>query len=210
MWLPRRGSRVRDPRKTPGPASLPRSLVFRSGRTGTPENRVSARNGYVSCVGGAPYGSKWKCFWGFVERRALDVWFEFGVDRTFCLWFLAFFVKRTPPAKFGRLLRTNGTEYRNIAWKPLWHRSRDHVWRFSWDSEEICWKSSEKWFLKKIQNGGKSSYTQMGVAYLGRCGTTQGIQGKKNFDFPTYGSRVIGQNVKCAVIAPPWGRLKNV
>ena len=45
--------------------------------------------------------------------------------------------------------------------------------------------------------------TQMGVAYLGRCGRTQGIQGKNNFDFPTYGSRVIVKKVKWAVIAPP-------
>ena len=36
----------------------------------------------------------------------------------------------------------------------------------------------------------------MGVAYMGRCVMTQGIQGKKNFDFTTYGSRVMGQNVK--------------
>ena len=123
-------------------------------------------------------------------------------------WF--FFVKQAPPAKFGRLLRTNAMEYRNITLIPLSHRSRDHVCQFSWDLEKICGKSSKKCVLKKIQNGGKSILTQMGVVYLGRCATTQGIQGKNNFDFPTYGSRVIGQNVKWAVIAPPWGRLKNV
>ena len=38
----------------------------------------------------------------------------------------------------------------------------------------------------------------MGVAYMGRCVMTQRIQGKKNFEFTTYGSRVIGQNVKQA------------
>ena len=126
------------------------------------------------------------------------------------LVFFIFFVKQAPPAKFGRLLRTNAMEYRNITWIPLSHRSRDHVCQFSWDLEKTCGKHSKKCVLKKIQNGGKSFYTQMGVAYLGRCVRTQGIQGKKNFDFPTYGSRVRGQNVKWAVIAPPWGRLINV
>ena len=102
-----------------------------------------------------PYGWNWKCFWGFVERKTLDVWFEFGVDRTLRSWFLAFLVKWAPPAKFRRLLRTNGMEYRNIARYPLSYRYRDHVWRFSWDLEKICRKSSEKCVLKKIQNGGK-------------------------------------------------------
>ena len=37
----------------------------------------------------------------------------------------------------------------------------------------------------------------------------QGIQGKKDFDCTTYGSRVIGQNVKWPVIAPPQGRLEK-
>ena len=46
----------------------------------------------------------------------------------------------------------------------------------------------------------------MGVAYMENCIMSQGVQGKKNFDFPTYGSRVMGQNVKRPVIAPPWGR----
>ena len=64
-------------------------------------------------------------------------------------------------------------------------------------------KVAKSVFCTKMQNGGKSSQTQMGVAYLEKCVTTQGIQGKKNLDFPTYGSRVIGQNVKWAVIAPP-------
>ena len=45
--------------------------------------------------------------------------------------------------------------------------------------------------------------TQMGGAYKGRCVMTQGIQRKIKFDFTTYGSRVIGQNVKWDVIAPP-------
>ena len=57
--------------------------------------------------------------------------------------------------------------------------------------------------MEKIQNGGKSILTEMGVAYMESCVMTQGIQGKKDFDFTTYGSRVIGQNVKWAVIAPP-------
>ena len=55
--------------------------------------------------------------------------------------------------------------------------------------------------LKKIQNGGKSIQTQMGVAYIGSCDPRN--PGKKDFDSTTYGSRVIGQNVKGAVIAPP-------
>ena len=48
----------------------------------------------------------------------------------------------------------------------------------------------------EIQNGGKSGQMQMGVAYMGRCIVAQGIQGKRKFDFMSYGSRVIGQNVK--------------
>ena len=172
---------------------------------------MANRHGCISRIGGAPYGSKRKCFQEFVKRRTLAVWFKSDVDRTLLsCFFYFFFVKQAPPAKFGRLLRTNAMEYRNITLIPLSHRSRDHVCQFSWDLEKICGKSSKKCVLKKIQNGGKSILTQMGVAYLGRCATTQGIQGKNNFDFPTYGSRVIGQNVKWAVIAPPWGRLKNV
>ena len=84
--------------------------------------------------------------------------------------------------------------------------SRDTVCKFSWDLDEVCRNRSEKCVLKKIQNGGKSILTQMGVAYMERCVMTQGIQGKKNFDFTTYGSRVMGQKVKRAVIAPPSGR----
>ena len=85
-------------------------------------------------------------------------------------------------------------------------RSRDTVCKFSWDLDKICRNRSKKSVLKKIQNGGKSILTQMGVAYMARCVMTQGIQGKKNFDSTTYGSRVMGWNVKVAVIAPPWGR----
>ena len=210
MWLPRWGSRGRDPCETPGPRPSLDRLCFVLGGLVPPENRDSPRNRDVLHVGGAPYGSKWKCFWGFVERRTLDVWVKFGVDRTFRWRFLAFFVKRDYPASFGGLLRTNGTNYRNIAWMSLSHGSRDRVYRFSWVLEKICRKSSEKCVLQKIQNGGKSILTQMGVAYLGGCARTQGIQGKKNFDFPTYGSRDIGQKVKWVVIAPPWGRLINL
>ena len=39
-----------------------------------------------------------------------------------------------------------------------------------------------------------------------KCVMSQGIQGKRNFKIPSYGSTVIGQNVKTfktAVIAPP-------
>ena len=49
--------------------------------------------------------------------------------------------------------------------------------------------------MEKNQNGGKSILTEMGVAYVARCDMDQGIQEKNNFDFTTYGSRVIGQNV---------------
>ena len=31
---------------------------------------------------------------------------------------------------------------------------------------------------------------------MGRCATTQGILGKRNFEFMSYGSRVIGRNIK--------------
>ena len=57
--------------------------------------------------------------------------------------------------------------------------------------------------MEKIQDGGKSILTEMGVAYMERCVMDQGIHGKKNFNFSTYGSRVISQNVKMAVIAQP-------
>ena len=57
--------------------------------------------------------------------------------------------------------------------------------------------------MEKNQNGGKSVLTEMGVAYVGRCDMGQGIQEKNNFDFTTYGSRVISQKVKWTVIAPP-------
>ena len=57
--------------------------------------------------------------------------------------------------------------------------------------------------MEIIQNGGKSLPAEMGVAYMERCVMTQGMLGKKNFKFMTYGSRVMGQNVKWAVIAPP-------
>ena len=78
--------------------------------------------------------------------------------------------------------------------------SRDDVYHFLWDLDTICSFCSKKCVLDKIQNGGKSILTEMGVAYMGRCVMTQGIQGKKNFDCTTYGSRVIRQNVKCAAI----------
>ena len=69
--------------------------------------------------------------------------------------------------------------------------------------DKICRRKSKKCVFEKMQNGGKSILTEMGVAYVGRCVMTQGILGTKNFDFTTYGARVIGQNVKWALIAPP-------
>ena len=68
-------------------------------------------------------------------------------------------------------------------------------------------KGAKSVFWRKCLIAEKSILAQMGVAYTGRCVMTQGIQGKNNFNYPTYGSRVISQNVKWAVIAPPWGRL---
>ena len=121
------------------------------------------------------------------------------------LWLL--FAKRAPPANFGSPLRTNGMDYRNIPWVCSLHGFIDHVYRFLCNLKKICRKRSKKCVLEKIQDGGKSIMAQMGVAYMGRCVLTQGIQGKKNFNFPIYGSRVTGQNVKWAVIAPPWGRV---
>ena len=44
---------------------------------------------------------------------------------------------------------------------------------------------------------------KIGVAYVDRCVMVQGILRKNNFDFTTYGSTVISQNVKWAGIAPP-------
>ena len=43
----------------------------------------------------------------------------------------------------------------------------------------------------KIKNGRKSILMEMGVAYIGRCVMTQGIQGKIFFYLTNYGSRVI-------------------
>ena len=68
---------------------------------------------------------------------------------------------------------------------------------------QICRNRDKKCVLEKIQNGGKSILAQMGVAYLERCVMVQGILGKKYFDFTTYGSTVISQNIKQAGIAPP-------
>ena len=68
---------------------------------------------------------------------------------------------------------------------------------------KICRNRGKKSVLEIIQNGGKSLPAEMGVAYMERCVMTQGMLGKKNFKFMTYGSRVMGQNVKWAVIAPP-------
>lgn len=81
--------------------------------------------------------------------------------------------------------------------------SRDLVNHFLRDLDKICRNRNEKCVLKRTQNGGKSISTQMGVAYMGSWVITQGIQGKGNFDFTMYGLRVIGQKVKCAVIATP-------
>ena len=213
MWLRRRELRLRNrllPQILHGNyivSSLLRSLYFTVGGSFPPENHFLAWNGYILRISGAPYSSKWNCFWEFVEHTILDKWFKFGVDWTFRSWFLASFVKQAPPTNFGSLLRTNGMDYQNVAWISLSHGSRDHVCRFLWDLEKICRKRSKKCVLKKIQNCGKSILTQMGVAYMERCVMSQGIQGKRNFNFMTYGSRVIRQNVKWAVIAPPRGRL---
>ena len=84
--------------------------------------------------------------------------------------------------------------------------SRDLVNHFLRDLDKICRNRNEKCVLKRTQNGGKSISTQMGVAYMGSWVITQGIQGKGNFDFTMCGLRVIGQKVKCAVIATPWGQ----
>ena len=128
-----------------------------------------------------------------------DIW-------TFRWWFLAFLVKRAPPTNFGSQLLMNGKDYQYAVWIYSSHGSIDHVYRFVWDLDKIWRKRSKKCVLKKIQNCGKSILTQMGVAYMERCVMSQWIQGKNNFNFTTYGSRVIRQKVKRAVIAPPWGR----
>ena len=119
------------------------------------------------------------------------------------LWLL--FAKRAPPANFGIALRTNGQDYRNIPWIGSSGGFIDHVYRFLWHLKKICGKGSKKCVLEKIQDGGKSILTQMGVAYMGRCVSTQGIQGKKNFNFPTYGSRVTRQVVRYSATMWPSG-----
>jgi hypothetical protein len=58
------------------------SSAFLFERVVPPEKRVLARNGYVSRVCDAPYGSKWKCFWGSVGYAIRDVWLKFSVDST--------------------------------------------------------------------------------------------------------------------------------
>ena len=59
----------------------------------------------------------------------------------------------------------------------------------------MCFEENSKWWKINLEANG--------CGFMGRCIMTQGIQGKIFFDFTTYGSRVIGQNVKWAVIAPP-------
>ena len=64
------------------------------------------------------------------------------------------------------------------------------------------------WYAKFVQvgrseGGGKYISAQIGLTYIGRSVSTQGIQEKWNFDFTMYGYKVIGQNVKCPIIAPP-------
>ena len=59
----------------------------------------------------------------------------------------------------------------------------------------MCFEENSKW--RKIYD------KQMGVAYMHRCVMSQGIQGKGNCHFMSYGSRVTGQKVKRAIIAPP-------
>ena len=142
----------------------------------------------------------------FSKPPATCGWNSVLTRRFVCdLWLL--FAKWAPPANFGSLLRKNGMDYRRILWVYSLHGFIDHVYRFWWHLKKICRKGSKKCVLEKIQDGGKSIMAQMGVAYMGRCVLTQGIQGKNNFHFPIYGSRVTGQNVKWAVIAPPWGRV---
>ena len=62
-----------------------KSAVLSFERVVPPGKRVLARNGYVSRVCGAPYGSKWKCFGGFVVYATCDLWLKFSVDSTFCV-----------------------------------------------------------------------------------------------------------------------------
>ena len=145
-------------------------------------------------------GICWVCHPRHVVK--IQCWY----DVLFVIFWLLF-AKRAPPANFGSALRTNGMDYRNIPWVCLSHGFIDHVYRFLCDLKKICRKSSKKCVSEIIQDGGKSILAQMGVAYMERCVSTQGIQGEKNFHFPTHGSKVTGQNVKFLVIAPPCGRV---
>ena len=79
----------------------------------------------------------------------------------------------------------------------------------NWIGPEImCTVFGEIW-LKYAGIGAKPVFwrtfkmAQMGVAYVARWVMVQGILGKNNLGFMTYGSRVISQR---PVIVPPWGR----
>ena len=105
-------------------------------------------------------------------------------------------------ADCSRMVRT--LEIPLVAFWSEW--SRDLVCLFLWDLDEIWTNKSEKSYLEKIQNGGKSVEMQMGVAYMWICVLSQGLQGKRLFCFRSYGWGNTEWKVKRAVIAPPWGR----
>ena len=69
-----------------------------------------------------PYGSKWKCIWGYTESMTLDMWLKFGIDWMFRSWFLASFLsnKLLPP--------TSEADYGQTVWAiKKSHRYTDHV-----------------------------------------------------------------------------------
>ena len=84
--------------------------------------------------------------------------------------------------------------------------SRDHVYHFSWDLGKICRRKSQKCVLKKMLICCKFLLDGNGRTHVARCVRTQGIHRNNNFEFTTYGSRVIEENVKWAIVAPPWGQ----
>ena len=172
---------------------------------------MANRHGCISRIGGAPYRSKRKCFQEFVKRRTLAVWFKSDVDRTLLSCFFLFFW-------WNRLLLLNSEDYYE---RTLWNIAISLEYLYHIGPEIMCANFREIWrkyvgkvaksvFWRKFKMAENLSWRKWAWSIWGDAPQPKESREKNNFDFPTYGSRVIGQNVKCAVIAPPWGRLKNV
>ena len=84
-----------------------------------------------------------------------------------------------------------------IAWVqrscvPIFVKCGQNMWE---EELKVCFEENSKW--RKIYPGAN------GRGLYGELRHDPRNLGKKDFYFTTYGSRVIGQNVKGAFIAPP-------